>query len=86
MTRYTNGSPPHGSRAWATCPMTQNVVLRIVGHARYPNSAGSPGALAQLMAGLCGLSGHVFWPDDISLLDVERSTLLVRKMCRLCAL
>ena len=59
----------HGKKAWATCPLTQNGVMRIVGHVRYPNSPGTPAAVAQLMTGLCALPGHVFWPDDISLLD-----------------
>ena len=47
-------------------------MLRIIGHARYPNSPGTPAAVAQLMTTLRGLPGHVFWPDDISLLDTER--------------
>ena len=62
----------HGEAAWATCPLTENGVLRIVGHARYPNSPGSPVAVANLMTRLCALAGHVFWPDDISLLDAKR--------------
>lgn len=61
-----------GHAAWATCPLTENAVLRIVGHARYPNSPGAPAAVAPLMASLCALPGHVFWPDDISLLDPEK--------------
>ena len=55
--------------SWATCPMTENAVLRIVGHPRYPNTPGTPAAVAPLMASLRALPGHVFWPDDISLLD-----------------
>jgi len=62
----------HGKKAWATCPLTENGVMRIVGHARYPNSPGTPAAVAQVMAGLCALPGHVFWPDDISLLDTKK--------------
>ena len=61
-----------GNKAWATCPLTENGVLRIVGHARYPNSPSTPAAVAQLMTTLRGLPSHVFWPDDISLLDTER--------------
>jgi toxin-antitoxin system PIN domain toxin len=59
-------------QSWATCPLTENGVLRIVGHARYPNTPGTPSAVAPLMAGLRALPGHVYWPDDISLLDTER--------------
>jgi toxin-antitoxin system PIN domain toxin len=61
-----------GQQAWSTCPLTENGVLRIVGHARYPNSPGTPAAVVQLMVGLCALPGHVFWPDDISLLDTDK--------------
>ena len=58
-----------GQQAWATCPLTENAVLRIVGHGRYPNSPGTPAAVAPFVASLCAQPGHVFWPDDISLLD-----------------
>jgi toxin-antitoxin system PIN domain toxin len=61
-----------GQEAWATCPLTENAVLRIVGHARYPNSPGAPAAVAPLVAHLRTLPGHQFWPDDISLLDNEK--------------
>jgi uncharacterized protein len=61
-----------GRKAWATCPLTENGVLRIVGHARYPNSPGTPAAVAELLTGLCALPGHDFWPDDITLLDPMR--------------
>jgi toxin-antitoxin system PIN domain toxin len=58
-----------GQKAWASCPLTENGVLRIVGHHRYPNSPGSPAAVAELLAALWKLPGHSFWPDDVSLLD-----------------
>jgi toxin-antitoxin system PIN domain toxin len=61
-----------GRRAWATCPVTENGVLRIVGHARYPNSAGSPAVVAELMANFLASGGHEFWPDDVSLFDHAR--------------
>jgi toxin-antitoxin system PIN domain toxin len=61
-----------GQQAWATCPLTENGVLRIVGAARYPNSPGTPAAVAELLAILRSLNGHEFWPDDISLFDYRR--------------
>ena len=61
-----------GKKAWATCPLTENGVLRIVGHARYPNSPATPAAVAELLTALCRLPGHDFWPDDITLLDPGR--------------
>jgi uncharacterized protein len=61
-----------GKRAWATCPLTENGVLRIVGSNRYPNSPGTPVAVAELLSTFRGLGGHAFWPDDISLFDSKR--------------
>jgi toxin-antitoxin system PIN domain toxin len=58
-----------GRAAWASCPVTQNGVLRIVGHPRYPGSPGAPASVAPLLAELCAMPGHVFWPDDVSLLN-----------------
>ena len=60
-----------GQRAWATCPLTENGVIRIVGHPKYPNSPGSPAAVATIVARLRALPGHVFWPDDISLMGAD---------------
>jgi len=61
-----------GRKAWATCPLTENGVLRIVGHARYPSSPGTPAAVAELVSILLSLGGHEFWPDDITLFDNQR--------------
>ena len=61
-----------GSHAFATCPLTENGLLRIVGHPRYPNSPGSPAEAAFMLSALRALKGHQFWPDDISLLDTQR--------------
>lgn len=58
-----------GQQAWATCPLTENGVLRIVGAARYPTSPGTPAAVAELLTILRSLNGHEFWPDDITLFD-----------------
>ncbi len=58
-----------GRKAWATCPLTENSVLRILGDQRYPNSPGNPAAVAELLDEFFSLPGHVFWPDDISILD-----------------
>jgi hypothetical protein len=58
-----------GSARWATCPLTENGVIRIVGSPRYPNTPGSPAVVATVLGRLRALPGHVFWPDDISLLD-----------------
>ncbi|MBB4845927.1 toxin-antitoxin system PIN domain toxin [Paucibacter oligotrophus] len=63
-----------GSPAFATCPLTENGLLRIVGHPRYPGSPGTPAAVLPLLAGLRALPGHRFWADELSLLDAPRIT------------
>ncbi len=58
-----------GKAAWATCPITENGVIRIAGNSRYINSVGNPGEVADMLQRMRGLPGHRFWPDDITLLD-----------------
>ena len=60
-----------GAASWATCPLTENGVIRVVGHPKYPNSAGSPAAVAPFVARLRTLPGHVFWKDDLSLIGSD---------------
>ena len=60
-----------GARSWATCPITENGVLRILGNPKYPNSPGSPAAVAPILGQMRGLPGHVFWSDQITLVDAD---------------
>jgi toxin-antitoxin system PIN domain toxin len=57
-----------GRHGWASCPLTQNGGVRILGNPSYPGGPGTPAAASILVQGLCAHAGHVFWPDDISLL------------------
>ena len=81
--RHVHHEAAHGwfaaeqAKGWATCPLTQNAVLRILGQPRYPNSPGPPAVVAPLMAELMRHPQHQFWPDSLSLLgqsgvDVSR--------------
>lgn len=58
-----------GRHGFATCPVTENGLLRIVGHPKYPNSPGSPAIVMASLASIRALEGHVFWPDDVTLAD-----------------
>lgn len=58
-----------GGGSWATCPITENGVIRIVGHPRYPNRSGSTADVAVILRTMRALPGHVFRPDSISLTD-----------------
>jgi predicted nucleic acid-binding protein len=42
----------HGGHGWATCSLTQNALLRILGNPRYSNSSGGPDALSSDAAGV----------------------------------
>ena len=57
-----------GRSGWATCPITENGTIRIMGHVRYPSGFGNPGAVAAVLRSLRAVEGHQFWPDDLSLL------------------
>ena len=57
----------HQQHGWATCPITQNGVLRVLGHARYPNGPGSPAAVLLMLEALIAHPQHVFWSNVISL-------------------
>lgn len=58
-----------GRQSFATCPLTENALLRIVGNPRYPTGPGSPAMVMPMLESLRSLPGHEFWPDDISLSD-----------------
>ncbi|MBL8229472.1 MAG: VapC toxin family PIN domain ribonuclease [Bryobacterales bacterium] len=64
---------------WATCPLTENGLIRVVSHVSYPNLRLSPGQVAESLALFkSSFSGiHRFWPDSISLSDSERFDLAV---------
>lgn len=61
-----------GRERFATCPITENGLLRIVGHPRYPNSPGSPAAVMRALKALRTMPGHEFWADTLSLADESR--------------
>ena len=54
---------------WATCPLTENGFIRILGHPGYTGGPGSPDEARKLLAAYRAAPGHLFWPDDLSLHD-----------------
>jgi toxin-antitoxin system PIN domain toxin len=63
---------------WATCPLTENGLVRILGHPSYPGGPGSPARVRPLLQALTRTSGHEFWPDDLSIADAEAFPSLAR--------
>ena len=62
----------HRSGGWATCPLTENGMLRVMGHPKYPGGPGSPEGVRPLLQHLRSAPGHVFWEDRVSLADSRR--------------
>lgn len=57
---------------WATCPLTENGFVRILGQTSYPGWPGTPErAAAALRRLIVAIPGHRFLPDEVSLLDVS---------------
>ncbi len=54
-------------RGWATCPITQNALVRILSNTSYPGSPGGVEVITEILHSLLKVKGHRFVPDDISL-------------------
>ncbi len=60
---------------WATCPTTQHGFMRVSSNRRVTPEARSPQEAAILLRRLTSLEGHVFWPEDSTLLEEKWVTL-----------
>jgi uncharacterized protein len=56
---------------WATCPLTENGMVRVMSQSGYKAPISATFAI-DLLAEQIGKSDHAFWADDISLRDNER--------------
>lgn len=59
------------SAGWATCPLTENGLARIMSQSGYKNPVTTTFAI-DLLAEQMGETDHAFWPDDISICDGTR--------------
>lgn len=57
--------------AWATCPLTENGFVRILGHMGYSEFAGGTEGARAALCVITGSPGHQFWSDDLSLTDAK---------------
>ncbi len=58
----------NANSGWASCPITENGVVRIMSHPGYSSGARfTPGDLISRLELFARQSDHEFWPDDISL-------------------
>jgi len=56
------------STGWATCPLTENGMARIMSQSSYKNPITTTFAI-DLLAEQVAYTDHVFWPDQVSLRD-----------------
>ncbi len=60
------------SSGWATCPLTENACLRILGKAGYPQAGFTVARVREVLTEFSETDGHLFWPDSVSILDPAR--------------
>jgi toxin-antitoxin system PIN domain toxin len=61
----------HRSSGWATCPLTENGLLRVLAHPAYSPAAMQPPPMLERLQAFCSSGGHSFWPDAVSFRDTE---------------
>ena len=60
----------HRGEGWASCPLTENGVVRIMSNPAYnPRRSLAPTTVAELLRTFAGRTNHEFWPDTVSFLD-----------------
>ncbi len=59
----------NGKRGWASCPLTENGVIRIMSNPAYSPARFTPGDLISRLQKFAEETNHEFWPDDVSLRD-----------------
>lgn len=57
---------------WATCPLTENGLVRILSNAAYSGIHETSASIRQRLDAFCSSGNHSFWPDDLSLRDGRR--------------
>lgn len=65
----------HAKSGWASCPIVENGVVRIMSHPGYSQGARfTPGDLISRLRTFATQTNHEFWPDDVSLRDGQLFT------------
>ena len=57
----------HSRRGWATCPMTQAALVRVLSNPAFSPRALTPTDALQVLSRNVELPGHEFWADSIDL-------------------
>jgi uncharacterized protein len=59
----------HAGRGWATCPLVENGMVRVLSQPGYRGGRRPPALTIALLRALKAVAHHEFWPDDVSLSD-----------------
>lgn len=54
---------------WATCPLTQNGLIRVLSNPRYGSPASTLRGVRQIVKRFLSNKNHEFWSDELSLCD-----------------
>ena len=57
---------------WATCPLTENGLVRILSNIAYTGIHESTSMIRRRLDSFCSSGNHTFWPDHLSLRDQSR--------------
>lgn len=80
--RHVNHEAAHrwfgesGKSSWATCPITENGVVRVMSNPAYPTVSATPVEVLGRLRVVCEQPGHRFWADDVSLLSALSESML----------
>ena len=59
----------HRAHGWASCPMTQNGLVRVLANPRYGSPASSVRVVRDAVSRFLSNKDHQFWSDDVSISD-----------------
>ena len=59
----------HRQHGWATCPITENGLVRVLSNPAYAGSTLRPASVASALARFRASGDHAFWPATLSLTD-----------------
>ena len=60
---------PNRQSGWATCPLTEDGLVRVISNPSYPGRRTTVQDALQRLTFFRGSGGHTFWPDSASLCD-----------------
>jgi toxin-antitoxin system PIN domain toxin len=59
----------HRADGWASCPLTENGLIRVLANPRYGSPNASLRGVRQTVRRFLSSKEHEFWPDDVSIAD-----------------